>query len=242
MLALDGLKARRGDGEDQFVLNMDAFRLSRGEAVAITGPSGSGKSTFLEIAGLITEPAATSSFTLTTSAGTYDLKKHWDRGETDKLAAIRAREMGFVLQTGGLLPFLTVEENAYLSQRLVNGRHDAAAVGEMLDVLGIAKLRSRRPSELSIGERQRSAIARAVAHKPEILFADEPTASLDPKSAENAMQLLIKLVNEFGMMAIIVTHDWGLAERFGLREFRAASQSSDGGRTYTFEEYDYGDH
>ncbi|MGQ0697107.1 MAG: ABC transporter ATP-binding protein [Panacagrimonas sp.] len=222
MLKLQGLRTLRGQGANSFELHVPLLHVAKGELVAVTGRSGSGKSSLLEILGLILEPQETEVFELSVAGQTHDLRALWRQGQREALAGLRARALGFVLQTGGLLPFLSVEQNIATPRRLVGMPARGDLADEIPDALGIGALRRKKPAELSIGERQRAAIARALAHRPELLLADEPTAALDPEHAEKVFELLIGLVRRYGMSAIIVTHDWELVRRLGLREIRGA--------------------
>ena len=220
LLQLHGLRLVRGAGDNAFELQVPEFALARGELLAVTGRSGSGKSTLLEVLGLILHPQSSGGFALYLDGIVHDLMALWRRGAQDTLAALRARAFGFVLQTGGLLPFLTVRDNIALPRRLLGLPLDDELARELPQALGITALLGKMPAELSIGERQRVAIARALAHHPELLLADEPTAALDPEHAKRVFALLIRLVQRFGMSAIVVTHDWDLVQQMGLREVR----------------------
>jgi putative ABC transport system ATP-binding protein len=132
------------------------------------------------------------------------------------MTRIRARHFGYVLQTGGLLPFLTIYENVLVSRRLLGLPCPGPAL-EILDFLGIRHVAQRLPARVSIGERQRAAVARALAHGPKIVLADEPTASLDPTSAERVMQLFVRLTAELAITLVVVSHDQTLVSRMRLR-------------------------
>jgi putative ABC transport system ATP-binding protein len=195
--------------------------------VAITGPSGSGKSTLLDLLGLVLRPDAAGCFMFapgTAAAGigvARDIARLWANDDRDGLAAIRASSIGYVLQTGGLLPFLNAIENISLSRALLGLADGDGFVDRLTAALGIDRLRTKMPHALSIGERQRVAIARALAHRPALLLADEPTAALDPGQAVRVIELLLAIVRELGVSCVFVTHDWDLVKAFGLREVRA---------------------
>ncbi|MEP7299986.1 MAG: ATP-binding cassette domain-containing protein [Caldimonas sp.] len=217
LLDLQGLVYRRAAGRPgeapAFALTVPRFRLERGERVAVAGPSGSGKSSFLDLIALLRAPAQIESFHL----GGVDVAPLWAGRQLDARVRLRARNVGYVLQTGGLLPYLSVEENVMLSQRLL-GRLDTAWVAELLDTLDIAPLRRRLPAALSLGERQRVAIARALAHRPALVLADEPSASLDADNAERVFALLVSLCTRHGTGLVLVSHDRELTRRHGLTE------------------------
>ena len=179
-----------------FELVIEDFSITRGEALALVGPSGSGKSTLLDLLALARRPSSTGQFLLTPRAGkAIDLGAVWRAGDDNSLTAIRAAHFGYVLQTGGLLPFLSVRRNIALSQAVL-GRPDPAHIEALAARLEIASLLERMPASLSVGQRQRVAIARALAHRPEILLADEPTASVHPALADTILALLIEQARE----------------------------------------------
>jgi putative ABC transport system ATP-binding protein len=217
------LRCTRGDGDDSFRIEAPLARLKEGEILALTGPSGSGKSTLLEILGLVLEPERGSRFVWQTEAGaiSLDIADLWSQRKERVLCELRAHRLGFVLQSGGLIPFLSVRENIALPRLLAGMAGWADSVDTLIEKLGIGHLLAKKPYQLSLGERQRTSIARAMAHEPPLLLADEPTAALDPARAEAVMKLLVKLVGERQGMAVIVTHDRDLIRRLGLREMRA---------------------
>ncbi len=216
LLALDHLTCLRGTGPGAFRLEVPALTLSAGQAVAVTGPSGCGKSTLLDLLGLVLRPEDGSGFTF----DDQDVAALWRAGRSDRLAALRAGHIGYILQTGGLLPFLPVRANIALSCKLL-GRKDDGLIPVLVDALKLTPLLDKMPAQLSIGERQRVAIARALAHRPALLLADEPTSSLDPANAETVMSLLLQLVSGLKVSAVVVSHDWALMSRFGLRRIDA---------------------
>lgn len=219
LLDIADLNCRRG-GETGFTLMIDALSLSRGEAVAITGPSGCGKSTLLDVVGLVLRPLQTGRFRV----DEVDVAALWQANRQDLLARHRATAIGYILQTGGLLPFLNVRDNIALSRRLLGLPDDPADESRLIETLGLAALLPLKPAALSIGERQRVAIARALAHRPLLVLADEPTAALDPVQADQVMQLLLDLAAERGLGLMVVSHDWDMLARFGLRRIQAQVQ------------------
>jgi len=228
-LHMSDVRRRRGEGSGAFHLDVRSFSVRRGQAVAVTGPSGCGKSTLLDLAGLVLKPDSMGDFLFhPKDEAAINLGQIWHGGIERHLSAIRARHLGYILQTGGILPFLTVSENIRLSSRLLGG-WDESLIAHLVDVLDIGHVLSKKPRALSIGERQRVCVARALAHRPSLILADEPTASLDPVNAENVMKLLMGLVEEMGVSAIIVSHDRALVKRFNLAEARVLPQSCDGG-------------
>jgi putative ABC transport system ATP-binding protein len=139
--------------------------------------------------------------------------------EADELARYRRETVGMVFQSFNLLPRMTLEENVELPLRLAEvDRHDRASrVGEALERVGLGARRRHRPSELSGGEQQRGALARALVNRPAILFADEPTGNLDSVNGEQILRLLREIQDSLGMTIIMVTHERPLAEKFANR-------------------------
>lgn len=213
-----------GTRGDDFRVQVDGLSLDPGEAVAIVGRSGSGKSTILDMIAGIRAPVAARRFVL---AG-QNLADLWRRNAQAQLRAIRAEHVGYVLQTGGLAPFLTIAENAALPFWR-DGRRPDQSVKRLLDELEIAHCADRLPRDVSVGERQRAAIARALAKRPDVVLADEPTAALDFDTAKQVMKLLLETTNAHGAALVIVTHDENLARRHDLRLERCRSNGR--GRT-----------
>ncbi|MFJ1805076.1 MULTISPECIES: ABC transporter ATP-binding protein [unclassified Streptomyces] len=202
-------------GVDLFYGEMSAVRkaqisLRRGEVAAITGQSGSGKSSLLYcLAGVL--PIA---------CGEIRFEGHSLGALNDEeLSTLRRERFGFVFQYGELLPELTVEENTALPLRLAGQRKaDAlAAAGEVLGRLGLADVRGRRPSQVSGGQSQRVAVARSLVHKPAIVFADEPTGSLDSSNATAVLEEFLTLARSQGTAVLLVTHDMQVAARADTR-------------------------
>ncbi|MBQ6021239.1 MAG: ABC transporter ATP-binding protein [Clostridia bacterium] len=176
----------------------------QGEFTAITGPSGSGKSTLLHLLSSLENP--------TSGEVIYNgesLKKYND----NQLSILRRRRFGFVFQAYNLVQELTGMENILLPVMLDKKKPDEGYIEKLVDVLGIADRLSHLPSAMSGGQQQRIAIARALANKPAILFADEPTGNLDGKSGREVLSLLKYVSAEFGITLILVTHDLGVAEQ-----------------------------
>ena len=219
---LAGATRQLGDAAGGFRLEVPSFHVARGECIALTGPSGCGKSTMLDLLGLVLRPDRSDAFRLTFGEGeTIDVAALWAGGQRDALAAVRAAHIGYVLQTGGLLPFLTARDNITLSRALLGMADGDGLIDHLVAALRIGHLLLKKPQALSIGERQRVAIARAMAHRPALVLADEPTAALDPEQAVRVMEVMLALVRAMRLTAIIVSHDWDLVRSLGLREVRA---------------------
>jgi lipoprotein-releasing system ATP-binding protein len=193
------------------VLTGVSLTMNRGEAAAIMGPSGSGKSTLLYILGALDPP--------TSGTVTLDGQDPFALGEREQ-AAFRNQRIGFVFQDHSLLPQCTVLENV-LAPTLVapagNGRDFRARARELLTQVGLGDRLDHRPAELSGGEKQRAAIARALIADPMLLLCDEPTGNLDRTSADTVAALLLDLHARLGTILIVVTHSAALAERFAVR-------------------------
>ncbi|MEU9862040.1 ABC transporter ATP-binding protein [Streptomyces sp. NPDC047971] len=186
------------------------FSLRRGEVTAIMGSSGSGKSSLLYcLAGVLAPTNGTVSFDNMAFSSLTD----------EELSALRRERFGFVFQYGELLPELTVEENAALPLRLAGQRKAPAhaAAGEVLGRLGMTELLQRRTSQLSGGQSQRVAVARALVHRPDVVFADEPTGALDSVNASAVLQEFLRLARDQGTAVVIVTHDAAVAEHADSR-------------------------
>lgn len=204
------------------MVSISQFSVACGEMVAITGRSGSGKSTVLEILGLVLRPDQLGYFAWSDRQGfDLDLAALWRSNGDAQLSRIRASRIGFVLQTGGLLPYLNVRRNIGLTRRLLGLKPESERVGELVEALGIGHLLARKPYQLSIGERQRVSIVRALAHDPQLFLADEPTSALDPHLADEVFDLMVAAVQRSGSAAVIVTHDHERVRALGLREIRA---------------------
>jgi putative ABC transport system ATP-binding protein len=178
--------------------------VDRGEMVVITGQSGSGKSSLLYcLAGVL--PAERGHVR-------FEGRSLRDLGD-EEISELRREHFGFVFQYGELLPELTVEENAALPLRLAGMRKKPAleAAGEVLERLGLDGLRERRPSQVSGGQCQRVAVARALVHRPAVVFADEPTGSLDSANAAAVLQEFLGLARSQGTAVVLVTHDPAVA-------------------------------
>jgi lipoprotein-releasing system ATP-binding protein len=191
------------------VLDGVSVTLETGSAAVITGPSGSGKSTLLYIAGGLEPP----------TAGTVDLGGTNPYALTaEKLARFRNREVGFVFQDHCLLPQLTVLENALVPTLVGDPDGDARDRARvLLTAVGLEPRTHHRPAQLSGGEKQRAAIARALVRSPRLLLCDEPTGNLDAQTAETVADLLLRLHVQQHTMLLVVTHSGALAARFDRR-------------------------
>lgn len=193
-------------GQPLHILRGGGFDLHRGEIIALVGPSGSGKSTLLQCVGLLDKPTSGSILLDGTPVQKMD---------DEMRTMMRRRKIGFVYQRHNLLSDFTAVENVVLPM-LSNGVDEQTANVRALKLLkaaNVAHRASHLPGEMSGGEQQRTAVARALANNPEILLADEPTGSLDPAHATTVFDLLMDLVRKNKMAMLFVTHDMNLAAR-----------------------------
>ena len=175
-----------------------SYAVQPGEFVAVIGPSGSGKSTFLTIAAGLQAPTSGEVI-----VGGQSLNKLTKK----QRLAQRFQKIGFILQSSNLVPFLTVEDQFHLIEKVDKSRKNSELKEQLLETLGLKELRNSYPRDLSGGERQRVAIACALYHEPDVILADEPTASLDTEKAFDVVQLLAKEAKEKDKGIIMVTHD-----------------------------------
>lgn len=223
------VKTRQAEGVG-FRLRVPSLQIALGEKIALIGESGCGKSTLLDMLSMTLRPSEIGSFRFRPERGAepVDIASLWRKRKLNRLGDLRRLRIGYVMQTGGLLPYLTVRENMELSRRLLHLPNDGL-VDELAADLGIRRQLDKLPHLLSVGERQRVAIGRALAHRPSIVIADEPTASLDPIAAERIMSLFIELVDELRITVIIASHAWRHINRLGLRHLSHHTQRNERG-------------
>ena len=188
-------------------LECPEFLVEGGSNVAVMGPSGCGKSTLL---GVLAGLARPTSGTVRVGDELVSTLPERDR------VRFRRRALGMVYQADNLLSHLTVEENLGLQLAICRNdmqRRQAVVPAELLDRLGLGSLSKRLPDQLSGGQRQRVAVARAVIHRPAVIFADEPTGALDPQSAETVIELLLDVHRQIAATLVLVTHDPNMATR-----------------------------
>lgn len=178
--------------------------INQGEFVAVVGASGSGKSTLLHLLGGVDKP--TSGKAIIDGEDIYRLNEK-------QLAIFRRRKVGFVFQFYNLIPVLTAEENITLPLLLDNKKVDKEYLEDLLGILGLKDRRHHLPSELSGGQQQRVSIGRALAYKPSIILADEPTGNLDSKNSKEIIDLLRLSVKKYHQTLIVITHDLNIASQ-----------------------------
>jgi len=234
VLEIADLGFERGPAGARFRLELPRLTLERGAFLALTGDSGSGKSTLLDLLGLVLVPEPGARFRLTRRSGAIeDVAARLTNGGLDALADIRRDAIGYILQQGGLLPFLTLRENIRITQP--TDRAAPLALEDLAGRLGIDGLLDRTPAQISIGQRQRVAIARAIMGDPELILADEPTASLDPPTARRTLELLVEIVAERDLAVIMASHSWALVEDFGFARLSPVLSTDDRGTIAVFQ-------
>lgn len=207
VLSLKNIKRTFTQGKNQLnILKGSDISLSEGEVVALVGPSGSGKSTLLHIAGLLEKP----------DSGTITIcGEPCSNMDDDNRTRVRRHNLGFVYQHHHLLPEFSALENISIPQ-IINGKSKKVSrkrAKELLEWLGLSERSTHRPARLSGGEQQRVAIGRALSNAPKLLLADEPTGNLDPHTADEIFNVLMRLARGAGLTALIATHNTQLASR-----------------------------
>lgn len=193
-----------GNGETKVeALKSINLNIEQGEFVAIVGPSGSGKSTLLHLLGGVDKPS--SGEVIIKGESIYKLKEK-------ELSILRRRKLGFVFQFFNLIPVLTAEENIEMPVLLDGNKIDKKYMNELLKLLGLEERRNHHPSELSGGQQQRVSIGRALANKPSIILADEPTGNLDSKNSKEVLELLKYCAKKYNQTLILITHDINIAK------------------------------
>ena len=204
MIVCKNIHKYYGDVE---VLKGVDLHIKKGEIVAIVGPSGAGKTTLLQILGTLDKPEATEDFNLSLNA--ISLQNLSDK----ELSSFRNNHIGFIFQFHQLLPEFTALENvcipAFIGKK--SRKETEKRAKEILEFLGLSHRIDHKPNELSGGEQQRVAVARALMNNPAVILADEPSGNLDSESAKNLHELFFKLRDEFGQTFVLVTHNEELA-------------------------------
>ena len=201
MIELDNITRSFGTLQ---VLKGISLKVDRGEIISITGPSGAGKTTLLQIMGSLDKPD---------SGSVVYNGQDITRMSEKEISAFRNKHIGFVFQFHQLLPEFTALENITIPMLIggSNMRQATAKAKELLELMGLADRADHKPSELSGGEKQRIAVARALANQPDVILADEPSGSLDTKNKEELHKLFFNLRDQLGQTFVIVTHDESLA-------------------------------
>lgn len=204
MLEMSHITKTFGKGSNEIHALKDLnLTVKEGEFISIIGPSGSGKSTFLTISGGLQQP---------TSGNMMINGVDFTQLSEKKRSEMRFKEIGFILQSSNLIPFLTVEEQFKLVNKVKKQSFDKHELTSLLDSLNISHLKNSYPADLSGGERQRVAIGRSLYNNPSMILADEPTASLDTEHAYQVVKLLVKESHDKKKATIMVTHDQRMIE------------------------------
>jgi len=205
MISVRGLAHRYGSNE---VLRLANWKVAPGERWLVLGPSGSGKTTLLHLVAGLIRPAE----------GELEVAgENLRKLDGMRLDRWRGATVGIVLQSLHLLRHLSVRDNLRIAQYLAHAPQDDARIAETLGALGVADKAARRAAELSEGERQRVAVARAVVNRPKLLLADEPTANLDDRAAAQAVELLLEQAERHGATLVVATHDSRVKRNFERR-------------------------
>ena len=193
-----------GKGEVEVkALNNINLEINEGEFVAIVGTSGSGKSTLLHLLGGVDKTS--SGEVILNGTNMYSLKER-------ELSILRRRKIGFVFQFFNLIPVLTAEENIEMPVLLDGGKMDKEYKAELLKILGLEERKKHHPAQLSGGQQQRVSIGRALANKPSLILADEPTGNLDSKNSKEILELLKYSAKKYHQTLILITHDLAIAK------------------------------
>jgi putative ABC transport system ATP-binding protein len=199
ILKLENISKSFGDGDTTVqVLKDISFTVKRGEFVAIVGPSGSGKSTLLSVIGALLTPSAGKVMIDDEDISSY---------RPSQLTSVRLNRIGFIFQAANLIPYLTVKEQLHLVHDIGRKRKTDQRALEILEHLGLSHRLKNYPDKLSGGEKQRVAIARAFMNDPDMILADEPTASLDSERGKKVVEMIAKEVKSRNKAALMVTHD-----------------------------------
>jgi putative ABC transport system ATP-binding protein len=212
------------DGSVVPVIDIEKFSLADTEQVALIGTSGSGKTTLLHlIAGILTPDSGSIQFQI--NGSTADIA----RLPEAKRDVFRGRYIGYIFQTHHLLGGFTAMENVQLGMTFTGRAADPAWAKHLLDEVGLSQRLNYKPEKLSVGQQQRVAVARALANRPKLVLADEPTGALDSKNAQQVLELIRKLCGEVGASLLLVSHDLNIAKQLSrvvsLSELNRASSS-----------------
>ncbi|MEG2291306.1 MAG: ABC transporter ATP-binding protein [Clostridium sp.] len=205
LLRTEGLSKVYGSRDTQVTaLKPTNLVINQGEFTAIIGPSGSGKSTLLHLLAALDRPSSGKVFV--NNKDIYAMNEN-------ELSAFRRRNIGFIFQAFNLMPILSVEENIKLPLLMDGKKVDKAHIREIMKTLDIEDRAKHLPGELSGGQQQRTSIARALANKPSIIFADEPTGNLDSKNSNEVLELLTTSIKKYNQTLVMITHDKEIANR-----------------------------
>lgn len=197
----------------RFELSVPNLKLKRGRFYGLVGKSGSGKSTMLDLLAMVSHPTEVECFQINANGRTIDLAKLLASKRDDIISEVRLRNFGYILQSGGLFSFLSVRENLELPFRLGNLPINVPEMERVIRAYEIHDHLDKKPSELSVGQRQRVSILRSLCLKPEIVLADEPTASVDENMADVIVQELKAMAAQLNTTVLMVSHDLDLVNK-----------------------------
>jgi putative ABC transport system ATP-binding protein len=226
------------DGTTLTVVDIDRLDIADGEQIALIGSSGSGKTTLLHlIAGILAADRGRIFFgeELSSPAGTVVPYRAPENGvdianlSEAQRDVFRGRNIGYIFQTHHLLPGFTALENVLLGMSFTGRRHDPEWARHLLNEVGLSERLHYKPAKLSVGQQQRVAVARALANRPKLVLADEPTGALDSRNAQQVLELILRLCTEIGASLLLVTHDLNIAGQLArtitLSDLNRASES-----------------
>lgn len=226
ILSIQNLEKTREQGGARFTLRVPRFQLGRGEFVAVTGDSGCGKSTLLDLLALVLKPSGCQVFQLNLSGQATDVDELWREDNEAALAGLRRKGFGYVLQNGGLLPFLTTRDNIKLAAEISGRPVSGELINHLAEQIGIAAILNKKPQHLSGGQRQRAAILRAICHQPPIILADEPTAAVDKTRARAIVADFAELARKSALTVVMVSHDVDLLKPVADRAYGFTLEST----------------
>lgn len=240
MFELRNVAKTRTQGGVTFELRIPSLTVRARSFVGLVGPSGCGKSTLLDLLALVLRPTECEAFSIRPGAASpsIDLKDLWGGSSEDTLASLRRNHLGYVLQTGGLFPFLTVAQNILLPVEIRGQGGAREKMRRMAERIGVGSLLDKKPQYLSGGQRQRVAVLRALVHDPLIVLADEPTAAVDRERAESIIETFQTLAEEEGSSIVMATHDERLIAPVAtaIYTFRVTQESEDTTRSFCVQE------
>ncbi len=231
VFTLERVRKVRVKNEISFELLVPSIRVYKGEFILMVGKSGCGKSTLLDMLALVLQPTEAKEFSILTIRNATPYQQSIINLQDQQLAKLRKKTIGYVLQSGGLLPYLTVKDNILLSCKLSGCRYDDTVFWSLIKSLGLEDQLSKKPQHLSGGQRQRVAIARALIKKPKIILADEPTASVDKHTALEISKTFKELTKKLKTTLLLATHDESLIIDMADRIFEFNVQRKNNNRT-----------
>jgi len=213
------------DGRDEgFRLVIPSFVVGAGARIALTGQSGAGKTTLLNLLSLAMRPTTAASFSFNTNTGSVDVCSAWAKGKGNALDGLRRKKVGVARHSGEAVAFLAIRDALALRRRVARLAPDEKRTAMLIEKLGLVGLETRKPEMLSQGQRQRLGIACALTHEPDLIIADEPTASLDDHNADLVMSLLAASAANGTSAVVIATHDPERARQHGFMVISAQTR------------------